>query len=122
MLNRYELSTYIKEHYLGFLSTDLSENHPIAEQQKITLFKKMQLTLCSIFCAMSSYLEKGKRFHKDAAKDGGLYPEASLDLLMLAMACFFEEGRSENIWHLDELITDSLPEFTHRLGKELREI
>jgi hypothetical protein len=117
-----ELSKYIEEYYLDFLSTHSCEKRPIKERLDFTLLQKMQLNLCSIFCAMSIYIEKGQCLRKDSEKDGGLYPEMSLDLLMLSIACFFEEDRSKNIWHLDELITNSLPEFTHRLGKELRGI
>ena len=111
-----QLVEFIASNYGDFLSTRGLLDVPDSEQVKLTLFQKMQLNLCSIYCAMTGYTDAGRTLA--ATQDP--CPEASLDLLMLTTACFFEEGRSENCWHLDELIEGPLKKWVHQFGNALR--
>ena len=110
-----QLVNFIEAQCMPFLSTERLQND---KNLSVSLLQKMQLNLCSIYCAMNDYIDSGQALME--SDERYLYPEASLDLLMLAMACFFEEQRSENAWHLDAFIGGSLKSFTHKLGIALR--
>ena len=114
-----QLVDFIEEQFMPFLSVErLHRLNQGSENVPVTLLQKMQLNLCSIYCAMNTYIGRGQKLKRE--RDSYLYPEASLDFLMLSMACFFEEERSENAWHLDAFIGVSLQQFSHQFGRALR--
>ena len=50
------------------------------------------------------------------------WPRASIDLLVLALGWFYEQDRSVNFWHLDELLRRELGTTAERFQTELRAV
>lgn len=114
------LVSHITTHYRGLLSIE-------SQGSTLNLYEMMQINLCSIFCALHDYECNGAGLAQSASAPdvSGLvaqcpYPEHSLDFVTLAMACFFEEDRRKNIWHLDEILSGPLQTMIHRFGQQWR--
>ena len=128
---------YVVEHvsvrYGALMSTPTNAFSELRNPEYISLFERLQLNVCSIYCSLSHYL-KGELFG-DSVDESGVsqgiemdgcaserYPELSMDFVMLAMACFFEEDRSNNVWHLDEILSAPLGSLIHAFGEEWRKV
>ncbi|OUS30298.1 hypothetical protein A9Q99_07455 [Gammaproteobacteria bacterium 45_16_T64] len=127
---------HIAVHYRQLLSTENSETsalHSDNTHDVLSLYEMMQINLCSIFCSLHHY----KRFGEDVGRTENVseegaeesvdvsdrtchFPEQSLDFVTLAIACFFEEDRQKNIWHVDEILESPLREMIHQFGVQWR--
>jgi hypothetical protein len=86
----------------------------------VDLAQRVMLGIVALDAALERYLaaapppaEGGARWHQ---------PRASIDLLVLLLAWFYEQDRSVNFWHLDELLRHELDDTTRRFETELRAV
>jgi hypothetical protein len=91
-----------------------------------SILQRIMLNAVALDAEIERYLDEADA-ELSLMQDGGAsrpplwqHPAACLDLLVLVLAWFYEQDRPRNVWHLDELVRDSLRTTVHRFTGELR--
>jgi hypothetical protein len=108
------------ENFRSALGTDVTAMVPQGDSLAVDLAQRVALGIVSLDAAIDRYLADGEagcapgpRWH---------CPRASIDLLVLLLAWFYEQDRSVNFWHLDELVRGDLAATMDRFQQELRAV
>jgi hypothetical protein len=108
----------IRELFARALETETTLAAPQGDHLPVGLAQRVMLGIVALDAALDRYLTEadatvlpGPRWHS---------PRASIDLLVLLLAWVYEQDRSVNFWHLDELLRRELGEIMDRFQGELR--
>jgi hypothetical protein len=106
----------VRDSFGPALATGMAVAPPQGETISVDLSQRVLLGIVALDAALERYLA-------EAEAAPGLpwqSPRASVDLLVLLLAWTYEQDRSVNFWHLDELVRHELRETMTRFQTELR--
>jgi len=97
------------------------------EPPGITVHRRMALSTLALDAELVAWLQRSDhRWETLRQQHPGIarwqVPEACMDLLVLLLAVFYEQDQDVNIWHLDELLRESLWTMLDRFGAALRQV
>jgi hypothetical protein len=84
----------------------------------VDLSQRVVLGIVALDAALERYLSEAGETTGPAWHN----PRASVDLLVLFLAWCYEQDRSVNFWHLDELVRHELGQTMTRFQSELRAV
>jgi hypothetical protein len=98
---------------------------PDAEGAPATVVQRLALSALAMDAEITTFIERGEAIlerERAANPDVARWrvPESCIDLLVVALAWFFEQERDAYIWHLDELLRGALGPSFERFGEALR--
>lgn len=106
----------LREVYVPLLDTSLVEaNASASSTTTSSLFRR---ALIQIVLLMAQ-LERVLAFAEDGVEQAWRDPTTCSDLYAIALAHFYEQDRSRNFWHLDEIVRESLAPACERLARSL---
>jgi hypothetical protein len=108
----------LREGFAGVLETKMAVVPADGAVLSVDLSQRVVLGIVALDAALERYLA-------DAGESTGpawQHPRASVDLLVLFLGWCYEQDRSVNFWHLDELVRHELGETMARFQGELRAV
>lgn len=109
----------VRETFGSALDTRMVIGAPRNGAFAVDLAQRVMLGIVALDAALEQYLARAAC---PAGEARWLCPRGSIDLLVLLLAWFYEQDRSVNFWHLDELLRHELGPTTERFQRELRAV
>ena len=106
----------VRDGFTAVLETRMAVSPPQGEAIPVDLSQRVLLGIVALDAALERYLAEAELAPGPAWQS----PRASVDLLVLLLAWCYEQDRSVNFWHLDELLRHELGATMTRFQTELR--
>ena len=116
-------ASLIAERFASALSYEYP--HPGDVPPSASVVQRLGLSALALDAELTAFIERGEAtFERERARDPEVarwqVPESCIDLLVVALAWFYEQERDAYIWHLDELLRQALGPSCARFGAALR--
>jgi len=108
----------VRDGFAGALETRMAVLPPQGPAIAVDLSQRVALGIVALDAALERYLAEAPDLPGAAWQN----PRASVDLLVLFLGWCYEQDRSVNFWHLDELVRHELGQTMARFQHELRAV